>query len=150
MGEIQTNLVSNLIFKKEFPMTYFIAPNPYRMARRWARMADYESSRDFNLSVDVREENDTYILNALVPGLKADDLNIQILDDVVTITGEFKANDTEYLMRELPHGSFSRTLRLPVPLDAEKAEARITDGVLTLHLAKAESARPRTIKVAVK
>jgi HSP20 family protein len=131
-------------------MTYFIAPHPYRMARRWAAMAGFEPSHDFNLSVDVREEDEAYILNALVPGLKADDLNIQVLDDVVTITGEFKDDESEYLMRELPHGSFRRTLRLPAPLDASKAEARITDGVLTLRLAKAESARPRTIKVAVK
>jgi HSP20 family protein len=131
-------------------MTYFIAPHPYRMARRWAAMTGFEPSHDFNLSVDVRDEDDAYILNALVPGLKADDLNIQILDDVVTITGEFKADESEYLMRELPHGSFSRTLRLPLALDASKAEARITDGVLNLRLAKAESARPHTIKVAVK
>jgi len=131
-------------------MTYFIAPNPYRMARRWAHMNGFEPSNDFNLSVDVREEDEAYILNALVPGLKAEDLNIQILDDVVTITGEFTADESEYLMRELPHGSFRRTLRLPVALDAKKTEASITDGVLTLRLAKAESARPRTIKVAVK
>lgn len=131
-------------------MTYFIAPHPYRMARRWAAMAGFEPSHDFNLSVDVREEDEAYILNALVPGLKADDLNIQVLDDEVTITGEFKDDESEYLMRELPHGSFRRSLRLPAPLDASKAEARITDGVLTLRLAKAESARPHTIKVATK
>lgn len=131
-------------------MTYFIAPHPYRMARRWAAMAGFEPSHDFNLSVDVREEDEAYILNALVPGLKADDLNIQVLDDEVTITGEFKDDESEYLMRELPHGSFRRSLRLPAPLDASKAEARITDGVLTLRLAKAESARPHTIKVAAK
>jgi HSP20 family protein len=131
-------------------MTYFIAPNPYRMARRWAHMAGFESSRDFGLPVDVREEEDAYILSALVPGLKADDLNIQVLDDVVTIAGEFKADESEYLMRELPHGPFSRTLRLPATLDANKAEAKINDGVLTLRLAKSESARPRTIKIAVK
>ena len=131
-------------------MTYFIAPNPYRMARRWAQMAGYEPSRDLSLSVDVREEEDAYILNALVPGLKAEDLNIQILDDVVTIAGEFKDDESGYLMRELPYGSFSRTLRLPASLDASKAEAKITDGVLTLRVDKAESARPKTIKVAVK
>ena len=131
-------------------MTYFIAPNPYHMARRWARMAGYEPARDFSLSVDVREEEDAYILSALVPGLKADDLNIQVLEDVVTISGEFKSDESEYLVRELPHGSFERSLRLPVSLDASKAEAKISDGVLTLHLAKAESARPKTIKVAVK
>jgi HSP20 family protein len=131
-------------------MTYFIAPHPYRLARRWASMAGIEPTNDFTLSVDVREEDEAYIINALVPGMKADDLNIQILEDVVTISGEFKADESEYLMRELPHGSFRRTLRLPVALDANQAEAKITDGVLTLRLVKAESARPRTIKVAVK
>jgi HSP20 family protein len=100
--------------------------------------------------VDIREQDDVYVLSALVPGLKAEELNIQILEDVVTVEGEFKADQTEYLMRELPHGSFRRTLRLPATLDAEKAQAKITDGVLTLHLPKAESSRPKTIKVAVK
>ena len=131
-------------------MTYFIAPHPYRLARRWASMAGVEPTNDFTLSVDVREDNEAYVINALVPGLKADDLNIQVLEDVVTISGEFKADESEYLMRELPHGSFSRTLRMPVSLDAGKAEAKITDGVLTLRLTKAESARPKTIKIAVK
>jgi HSP20 family protein len=130
-------------------MTYFIAPNPYRMARRWAHIAGFEPSRDFTLAVDVREEDDAYILSALVPGLKDDELNIQVLDDVVTIEGEFKADESEYLVHELPHGPFRRTLHLPTALDASKAEAKITDGVLTLHLTKAESARPKTIKVAV-
>jgi HSP20 family protein len=136
--------------QKEFEMTYFIAPHPYEIAHRWARMAGYEPSRDLSLAVDVREEDNAYILNALVPGLKAADLNVQVLEDVVTISGEFKDDETEYLMRELPYGSFSRTLRMPVTLDAGKAEAKITDGVLTLRLAKAESALPKTIKVAVK
>jgi len=70
------------------------------------------------------------------------------MEDVVTITGEFKDDESEdgkseYLMRELPYGSFSRSLRLPLTLDAGKADAKITDGVLTLRLAKAESALPR-------
>jgi HSP20 family protein len=132
-------------------MTYYIAPYPYRMARRWNRLASYEEpAHDFTLAVDVRDEDDAYVVSALVPGLKAEDLNIQILDDVVTVEGEFKADENEYIMRELPHGSFRRTLHLPASLDAEKAQAKIVDGVLTLRLAKAESARPRTIKVAVK
>ena len=131
-------------------MTFYVTPYPYRMARRWARPADCEAERDFTLAVDVRGEDEAFVLSALVPGLKASDLNIQILDDVVTLEGEFKQDENEYLMRELPHGSFSRSLRLPAPVDAEKAEAKITDGVLTLCLPKIESARPKTIKVAAK
>jgi HSP20 family protein len=132
-------------------MTYFIAPHPYQMARRWARMAGFDhADHDFTLAVNIREEDDAYILNALVPGLKAEDLNIQILDDVVTIEGGFKTDESEYMMRELPHGTFRRTLRLPASLDAEKSEAKINDGVLSLRLPKVESARPKTIKVTVK
>lgn len=131
-------------------MTYYITSHPYRLARRWAQMAGVEPIPDFTLAVDVREEDDAYIVNALVPGLKAEDLHVQILDDMVTIEGEFKGDESEYLMRELPHGSFKRSLRMPVSLDAAKTDAKITDGVLTLRLTKAESARPRIIKVAAK
>ena len=131
-------------------MTYFIAPYSYRMPRRWVRPAELNSNRDYSLAVDLRDQDDAYELQALVPGLKAEDLNIQVLEDVVTIEGEFKADENEYLVRELPHGSFRRSLRLPVALEAGKAEARIKDGVLTLRLPKAEESRPKTIKVAVK
>jgi len=131
-------------------MTFYVSPYPYRMARRLARQAYCEDDRDFTLAVDVRDDDEAFVLSALVPGLKSSDLNIQILDNVVTIEGEFKQDENEYLMRELPHGSFRRTLQLPAPVDAEKAEARIADGVLTLRLPKAESARPKTIKIAAK
>ena len=131
-------------------MTFYIQPYPYR--RMYRRMAALNggSSREHFLNVNVRDEEDTFVLSALVPGLKADDLNIQVLDDVVRIEGEFQANEDGYLLRELPSGSFSRVLRMPAEIDANKVEAKITDGVLTLRLPKAESARPKTIKIAVK
>ena len=68
-----------------------------------------------------------------MPGLKADELTINILEDVVTIEGEIKQDENEYLMRELPVGNFRRSLRLPTAVNADKAEAKITDGVLTLR-----------------
>jgi HSP20 family protein len=125
-------------------MTLYLQTYPYRrMARRWAE------NRDQTLGINVREdaEQDAYVLSALVPGLKSDELNIQVLDDVVRIQGEYKADENSYLVRELPNGSFTRTLRLPVAIDAEHVEANITDGVLTLRLPKAESARPKQIKI---
>lgn len=123
-------------------MTFYLHPYPYRrLARRWAE------NNEHSLSVNVREEDEAYILSALVPGLKADDLHIQVLEDVVRIEGEYKADENSYLLNELPHGSFTRTLRLPVAVDADHVEAQITDGVLTLRLPKAESARPKQIKI---
>lgn len=130
-------------------MTFYIQPNPFRhMARR--RMAAAEaSSRQHLLGVNIREEDDSYVLSALVPGIKAEDLNIQTLGDVVRIEGEYKADDVEYLLNELPNGSFTRTLRMPASIEADRVEAKIVDGVLTLNLPKAESARPKKIKISV-
>jgi len=108
------------------------------------------SSREHFLNVNVRDEEDTFVLSALVPGLKADDLNIQVLEDVVRIEGEYRTNEEDYLLRELPSGSFRRVLRMPTEIDGDKVEAKIIDGVLTLRLPKAESARPKKIKIAVK
>jgi HSP20 family protein len=89
-------------------------------------------------------------LTALVPGLKAEDVNVQVLEDVVSIEGKYPEDQNEYLVKELSSGSFRRELRLPVALESNKVEATIVDGVLTVRLPKAESARPKTIKVAVK
>ncbi|HET6821957.1 MAG TPA: Hsp20/alpha crystallin family protein [Anaerolineales bacterium] len=123
-------------------MTFYLQTYPYRrMARRWAENGDR------TLGINVREEDDAYVLSALVPGLQADELNIQVLEDVVRIEGEYKADESSYLVRELPQGAFTRTLRLPAPIDAEHVEADITNGVLTLKLPKAESARPKQIKI---
>ena len=126
-------------------MTFYLHPHPYRRTAR--QMA---ASNERSLGVNIREEDDAYILSALVPGIKADDLNIQVLEDVLRIEGEYKVNESEYLLQELPHGSFRRTLRLPTIVDADHVEAKITDGVLTLRLPKAESARPKKINITVK
>jgi HSP20 family protein len=134
-------------------MTFYLHPYPFgfaqdrpyrRMARRWLE------DREHTLGINVHEEDDAYVLSALVPGLKSDDLNIQVLDDVVSIKGEYKADEDNYLVREFPSGSFTRTLRLPAAIDANQVEAQITDGVLTLRLPKAESARPKQIKIMAK
>ncbi len=130
-------------------MTFYLHPYAYarparRLVRRWAE------DREHALGINVREQDDAYVLSALVPGLKSEDLNIQVLDDVLRIEGEYKQDENEYLLRELPNGSFTRTLRLPSAIEAESVEAKIEDGVLTLKLPKAESARPKKIQVTAK
>jgi HSP20 family protein len=131
-------------------MTLYIQPYPFRrMARRWMEPRG-AATTDRYLGVDIREEEEAYVLSAFVPGLKADELNIQVLEDVVRIEGEYKTGEGEYLLQELPSGSFHRSLRLPAAVETDHVEAKITDGVLTLRLPKAESARPKKIKVAAK
>jgi HSP20 family protein len=126
-------------------MTFYLHPYPYRrMARHWVENDQH------TLGVDIREEDEAYVLSALVPGLNAENLNIQVLEDVLRIEGEYKLDEAQYLVRELPHGSFTRTLRLPTIIDADHVEAKIADGVLTLKLPKAESARPKKINIKFK
>lgn len=103
--------------------------------------------------MDVKDGEDAYELAALLPGVTAEDVNIQIVNDVLTIQGEMKADVDEnetYLMRERPAGKFSRGIRLPEAVDSTKVEASLKDGVLTLRIPKAEEAKPKTIKVMAK
>ena len=130
-------------------MSLYISTTPYQLARRWAARAQNEVANR-SLPVDIRDEGEEYILNAYVPGLKAEELNIQIVEDALSIEGEFGQHEGEYLMSELPAGAFRRTLRLPTELDADKAVASIENGVLTLRVPKAEAVKPRTIKVQTK
>lgn len=130
-------------------MTFYAYPFPHRMMRRWVSAAEHSQGARF-LAVNIRDEGEAYSLTALVPGLKADDLSIQVLEDVVSIEGKFPEDENEYLLQELPGGSFQRELRLPSALEADKVEAKIEDGVLNLRLPKAESARPKKISVTVK
>ena len=139
-------------------MTYYITPYRQMAAMRHAMnhwftdsMADQASSeREMLLAVDVINSDEAYDLTALVPGLTADDVDIEVLDNTVTIRGEFKTDGHEqdkYLVSELPCGRFSREINLPSEMDASKVEATIKNGVLSLHIPKAEAARPKAIKV---
>ena len=131
-------------------MTFYLSTYPHQLTRRWEVRGSDEPLEPRALPVDVRDEDEAYVLTAFVPGLTADQLNIQILEDTLTIEGEYKHDESETVLSELPSGAFRRTLRLASELDSEKAEASIDNGVLTLRLPKAESARPKVIKVAAR
>jgi HSP20 family protein len=130
-------------------MTYYVP----RHMRRGYRDAQATRS-EIHIPVDVIAEGDEYVLNAYVPGVDADALEIEILEDTVTIKGEMAApevdEDVRYLLRERPFGSFSRTLRLPKALDAENAQAEIKAGVLSLRIPQAEYAKAKQIAVKAK
>jgi HSP20 family protein len=120
---------------------------PHRTTRAWLD----EAGRGLGhrqLRLNIRDEGEAFVVEAFVPGLKAEDIRIQVLEDVLQIEGEFIAEDSEHLLRELPAGPFRREVRLPSALEADKVEAKIADGVLSLRLPKAESSRPKTIRIA--
>ena len=115
--------------------------------------AETANEREMALAVNVHASDDVYTVTALVPGLTAEDLNIEILNNTITLRGEFKneglADNAHSLMSELPFGKFGRVITLPTAVESSKADANIKNGVLTLQVPKAEAARPKTIKVAV-
>jgi HSP20 family protein len=107
----------------------------------------------FPIPVDVESREEAFVISAMLPGLKPEDVEIQIEKEVVTISGELKLDEDEkttWLLRERPRGHFSRSLELPAGLDAEKAKAGFENGILTLTIPKSPEARPKTIKVNVK
>jgi HSP20 family protein len=128
-------------------MTFYIPSYPHRMMRRWMHMAACPAGNEWPLALNVREEDEAFVIQALTPSLRPEDIQIQMADDIITIEGHFPETEGEYLLRELPVGDFRRTLHLPAPVDAEKAEARLEAGVLTLRLPKSEVARTKTIRV---
>ncbi|MCA1569105.1 MAG: Hsp20/alpha crystallin family protein [Chloroflexi bacterium] len=101
--------------------------------------------------VDVHETPDEIVVTAALPGIKADDVEITVTGQVLTLRGEFRADEEigrdQYLYRERKFGSFSRTVQLPVRVNGEAAAATFTDGVLSLRIPKAEEVKPRQIRI---
>jgi HSP20 family protein len=102
-------------------------------------------------AMDVHETADDLVVSAALPGLKAEDVDITITGQAVTVKGEFKEDDRvergQYLYRERRFGTFQRQLQLPVRVQSEAATATFEDGVLTLRIPKAEEVKPRQIQV---
>jgi HSP20 family protein len=110
------------------------------------------NEREMMLAVDVCAEDEAYTIKALIPGLDPEDINIEVLNNTITLQGEFLSTADEnvkHLNCELPSGKFRRVITLPTELDSGKAEANIKNGVLMLRVPKAESHRPKTIKINV-
>jgi HSP20 family protein len=101
--------------------------------------------------VDVSENTDKVTVKADIPGIDAKDIEVSIHDDTLTIRGEKKhekeQKDEHSYRAERSYGSFSRTIALPTPVDATKAEATFKNGVVTITLVKAARAKGTTIPV---
>jgi len=96
------------------------------------------------------EDQDAAWIEAELPGLTMDDIEVLVRDDQVTIKGQRKLSTPEsatWARRERSEGEFSRTLTLPWRIDADKVEAKLRDGVLSVHLPRAECCKPKKVKV---
>lgn len=103
------------------------------------------------VALDLREREDAYVVETVLPGVKPEQVEISVLGDTLRISAE--ASDTgeqsgeKWLIRERRYGRFERALTLPMQVKADEATADFQDGILTITLPKAEVARPRAIQV---
>ncbi len=102
-------------------------------------------------SLDIVEDAHAYVVTAELPGLKKEDVAIQLEDGVLSISGE-KKQETEvkektFHRMERRYGSFYRAVTLPAGVDVEKVDARFEDGVLKIRVPKREEVKPKAIKI---
>ena len=104
--------------------------------------------------VDIAEENGNYELTTDLPGLKKDDIKIEIHDSTLTLRGEKKIEDEKkgknYRLAERCYGEFVRTFTLPENVNKDGIDAEFKDGVLKLTIPKTEAPKPKQIEVKVK
>lgn len=125
----------------------FTQPSWTALARR-----PYNSQMEWRLPLDVYATPEEVVIQATVPGVNPENVEITFEGDVLTIRGEFPGaiENVNYVMRERRHGRFSRSLTFNTPINADAIDATFENGVLTITAPKAETVKPKTIKVNVK
>jgi HSP20 family protein len=120
------------------------------MERAFGRFFEDRSTYS-GVAVDIRETEDGYVVEADLPGLTEKDIDVKVENDILTLSSAREEKKEEqrngYLMRERRSASFRRSFYLPQDIDREKIEARLENGLLTVHLHKSEAAKPRQIEV---
>ena len=110
-----------------------------------------EEEQEGQLTVDVFQDDESIIVQSTVAGVSPEDLDVSITNDMVTIRGERRPQYTidpeDYFYQECYWGTFSRSIILPIEIDADRAEAKIKNGVLTIRIPKANAAVTRKLKV---
>lgn len=114
---------------------------------------DWMEEMEGQLAIDVYQTPDNLVIKAPIAGVRQEDLEVSITEEQVTIKGERRDQQNEsvegYLVQECYWGAFSRTFDLPILVDADQAQARLIDGILTITIPKAAKTRTRTISVQV-
>ena len=101
------------------------------------------------MPIDVLSEDEAYLITAAVPGLSAEDVTVEVLEDLVTMSGEITLevdDDNQRLLSELNH-SFYRQIRLPEAVNPDEVDAKVENGLLIVRIPKADEARPKKIEV---
>jgi HSP20 family protein len=136
-----------LTLRDPFPTT------PFRLMdgslRGWGGGWSGDRVTGFAPLLDVRESDEEYLVMVDLPGVKSEDVSVEVQDQVLSISGTRVPVETgEAQLAERPYGSFVRTLTLPKGVDEEKIVADYHDGVLELHIPKPAEQRPKKIAIA--
>ena len=118
-------------------------------AQMWERMGQFlESTGEGGWvpAVETEEADDAYLVRAELPGMKRDDVDVELSGNELRITGEGKEEGEGKTLRRR-HGRFSYRASLPADADPEKVDAQLTDGILTVRVPKAPQARSRRIEI---
>lgn len=110
------------------------------------------TTRQTTLPIDAWTTEDAFVIQAYVPGINPDEVEVTMEGEELTVRGRFPAfeGERQYLRRELFHGAFERRLTISVPVNVEAISAEYSNGVLTLTVPKAEEVKPKQIKVVAK
>jgi HSP20 family protein len=113
-----------------------------------------ETKGEFVPAVEVGETDEEMFVKAQVPGMKREDILVELSDGSLLIHGEAKEEKEEkkksYYRREFSYGEFSRRIALPSGVDTGKASAELREGVLSVHIPKTEAAKKQSVKLAIK
>lgn len=108
---------------------------------------------EFTPLVNIWEEGDNVMVRAEIPGMRKEDLDVRVTGDAITISGERKQEEKieerDFYRMESRYGSFQRTLKLPVEVETENAEASCRNGVLEIRLKKSAAAREKVKKIPI-
>jgi HSP20 family protein len=125
-----------------------------RIDRMFGEMASGGGEQRWNLSLDVVERDDAYVVRADVPGLKPDEVKIEVEDDVLTISAEHEESEEEkkdnYVRRERRYGAFSRSLNVPKGVTADQIEATSKDGVVEISIPKPKEQERKAVSISPK
>lgn len=122
-----------------------------RVIDEWNRSIAEHQDQAEPLALDVYETEDGYRILTDIPGGNAEQIDIQLHEDVLTIKAENQRDEQDdqsvVRLQERRTGKFTRSLRFPVHVDSDKIEAEFENGVLTVHVPKAEEVKPRRIQI---
>lgn len=108
-------------------------------------------TRGWSPRVDMIDRPDEIVVKTMVPGIERKDINVSVSNGTLTVSGERKTDsevkEEDYYCCEQFYGKFYRAVDLPAPVDSEKIKATLKNGILEIHLPKAEAVKPKSIEV---